>query len=130
MFQTKENYSIADLLAIMRLLRGENGCPWDKEQTHESLAPLLLEESQEVIEAIKNADMENLKEELGDVLLHVFFHAKLAQKAGAFDFTDVVAGLCEKLKRRHTHIFGGDKAETIEEVMRIWEKNKQNEKKC
>jgi uncharacterized protein YabN with tetrapyrrole methylase and pyrophosphatase domain len=109
---------------ILETLLGENGCPWDRAQTHESLAPCLLEEAQEAADAIANGDMANLCEELGDVLLQVVFHAKLAQRAQIFTLDDVINGLCEKLISRHTHVFGGEKAVSAEEAMAIWEKNK------
>ena len=117
------------LLGLMDVLLGEDGCPWDKAQTHESLRPCLLEESNEVIEAIDTGDMDSLKEELGDVLLQVIFHAKLAERSGAFDMDDVLAGLAEKLIRRHTHVFGEEKAKTPEDAWRIWNENKAKEKK-
>lgn len=114
-------------LNIMDTLLGENGCPWDKEQTHESLRPYLLEECNELIDAINSKDIGSLKEELGDVLLQVVFHAKLAEKDGIFTLDDVLRGLSEKLIRRHTHIFGNDKALTAQDAKRIWAKNKAKE---
>ena len=116
------------LLQIMDKLLAPDGCPWDKEQTHESLRPYLLEECNEAIEAIDNKDMPALCEELGDVLLQVVFHAKLAQKAGAFTMDDVVQGIADKLVSRHSHIFGEDTAKTAEEVKLLWEINKQKER--
>ncbi|MCL2188628.1 MAG: nucleotide pyrophosphohydrolase [Defluviitaleaceae bacterium] len=117
-----------ELNDILDTLLGENGCPWDKKQTHESMKPYLLEEAREVIDAIDTGDMRALQEELGDVLLQVIFHSKLAEKAGAFTLQDVISTLCEKLIRRHSHVFGDDIAVTEEEVLRIWAKNKQKEK--
>ena len=116
------------ILDIMDTLLGENGCPWDKDQTHESLRPCLIEECNEVIEAIDSQDMDSLKEELGDVLLQVVFHAKLAERAGAFNINDVIDGLTDKLVRRHTHIFGADRAVSAEDAIRIWSENKTKEK--
>jgi len=116
------------LLHVMDTLLGENGCPWDKEQTHESLRPYLLEECQETIEAIDSKNMDALKEELGDVLLQVVFHAQLAQQAGAFTLDDVVEYLTDKLIRRHTHVFGGDAALSAEDAKAIWVANKNREK--
>ncbi|MCL2500081.1 MAG: nucleotide pyrophosphohydrolase [Defluviitaleaceae bacterium] len=118
-----------ELNTILETLLGDEGCPWDRAQTHESLRPNLLEEANEVIEAIDNGDMDALQEELGDVLLQVAFHAKLAERAGVFNINDVVSGLCGKLVRRHPHVFGGEKAADAEEALRIWEKNKLMEKK-
>jgi len=117
-------YCFDRLLELMDNLLGENGCPWDRAQTHESLAENMTEECNEAVRAIKNGDMENLKEELGDVLLQVVFHAKLAEKRGSFTMDDVIRTLCDKLVKRHTHVFGSDTAKTPEEALLIWEKNK------
>lgn len=117
------------LVEIMTRLRAENGCPWDKKQTHESLLQYLREESGEVEEAVKNADWDNLREELGDVLLQVVFHAEIARQAGRFDIADVVAGITEKMVRRHPHIFGDEKLDTPEQVLARWEEIKKQEKK-
>ena len=112
------------LLALMDTLLGENGCPWDKEQTHESLRPNMLEEADEVAHAIDSKDMDSLMEELGDVLLQVLFHAKIAEKNGTFTIDDVMKRLSDKLISRHTHVFGNDKALTAEEALEVWKKNK------
>jgi len=112
---------------IMETLLGENGCPWDIKQTHLTLRENMLEEAQEAVEAIDSGDMDALKEELGDVLLQVVFHAKIAEKAGSFKLEDVVDGLCDKLVRRHTHVFGDEKALTEEDALRIWQMNKKKE---
>ena len=117
-----------EFLQLMDTLLGENGCPWDKEQTHESMRQYLLEESHEVIEAIDRKDMASLKEELGDLLLQVVFHSKLAEKAGEFTIDDVIAAVSDKLVRRHTHVFGDDTAASAEEVAKIWERNKAKER--
>ena len=116
-------------LNLMDTLLGETGCPWDREQTHESLRQYLLEECYETIEAINNRNMASLKEELGDVILQVVFHAKLAERAGAFNIEDVIAEVSHKLISRHTHIFGTDKATNAEDVIQVWEANKQKERK-
>lgn len=116
------------LTDVMNTLLGENGCPWDKEQTHESLRKNLLEEAHEVIEAIDSRDMEHLKEELGDVLLQVVFHAKLAEQEGAFDLRDVVEAVTAKMIRRHPHIFGDVQADDAEAVLTNWEAIKKREK--
>jgi len=118
-----------ELNKIMNRLLAEDGCPWDKEQTHETLRPYILEEAQELAEAIDSGNADALKDELGDVLLQVVFHAKLAERAGIFTLDDVVQGLCEKMMRRHTHIFGEDKAATVEDVKRLWQENKRKEKR-
>ena len=120
------------LLTIMDTLLGENGCPWDKEQTHESLRENMLEECNEAIDAINQRDMDALKEELGDVLLQVVFHAKIAQKAGYFDMNDVIATLADKLIRRHSHIFGPDvgTVKSAEDAIKLWKSNKEKERVC
>ena len=112
----------------MDTLLGENGCPWDKEQTHESLRQNMIEEANEAVAAIDSKNMDNLKEELGDVLLQVLFHAKIAEKNGLFTICDVMERLSNKLISRHTHVFGGDKAFTSEEALLVWRKNKLKEK--
>jgi len=116
-----------NFLALIDTLLGEDGCPWDREQTHDSLRPYLLEECYETIEAINSGDMSALKEELGDVFLQVIFHAKLAEKAGAFTIDDVIAGVTQKLVSRHTHVFGTDEAKSPAEVLQVWEANKKKE---
>jgi len=115
------------LLDLMDMLLGENGCPWDREQTHESLQKYLLEECHELIDAINERDTEHIIEELGDVLLQVVFHAKIAEKAGKFTIDDVVTCITQKLIRRHSHIFGEDTANNAEEVAALWAKNKAKE---
>ncbi len=119
--------AIQPLLDVMDILLGENGCPWDKEQTHRSLRKNLLEEAHEVIEAIDCGDMGHLQEELGDVLLQVVFHAKLAQQEGAFTFGDVVDTVTRKMIRRHPHIFGDAVAQDAETVLSNWEEIKKQE---
>lgn len=119
----------AELVAIMAQLRGPNGCPWDKHQTHASLLQYLFSEADEVRQAVKKRDWENLEEELGDVLLQVVFHAQVAEEKGLFTISDVVAGINRKLIRRHPHVFGGMKLATPEEVIRTWKEIKRQEKK-
>ncbi len=114
---------------ILAKLRSENGCPWDREQTSLSLRNKLLEEAYEVIEAIDLEDAELLQEELGDLLLHIAFQARIAQEQGDFAMHDVVRGICEKLIRRHPHVFGNASAKTSQEVADNWEKIKKAEKK-
>ena len=105
-------------------MRGPNGCPWDKKQTHESLIKNMREESEELIRAIENKDDENMKEELGDVLLQVLFHAQLAKEEGKFTIDDVIQGLYDKLHFRHPHVFGDVKAKSPEEALAVWKEMK------
>lgn len=116
-------------VGIVAALRGPNGCPWDKEQTHESLKPYLLEEAHETLEAIDIREPDKLCEELGDILLHVVMHAQLAQEAGQFSINDVVGSITRKMIRRHPHVFGKTKVGSVDEVWRNWEKTKKKEKK-
>lgn len=126
--ENKLRYTFSDLVGVMDKLRSNDGCPWDKEQTHESLKRYLVEESYEVIEAIDDNDMDALYDELGDVLLQVVFHAKIAQQCGQFDISDVTTAICRKMISRHTHIFGGAVAKTAEDVLKNWEQIKKAEK--
>jgi MazG family protein len=116
------------LVEIMATLRGPNGCPWDKLQDFDSLKPMLVEEVYEVLEAIENNDFDGLSEELGDVLLHVVFHAHLGKEAGKFDINTVIDKISEKLVRRHPHVFGTETVGTPEEVIKNWEAIKAKEK--
>lgn len=127
-FVQKDNYNIQDLLKIMELLRSENGCPWDREQTHGSIRNNLIEETYEAVEAIDTDDATLLKEELGDVLLQVVFHARMEEEKGGFDFNDVADGICKKLILRHPHIFSTVKADNAEQVLSNWDKIKKEEK--
>lgn len=124
----KESYSIDDLIKIMEVLRSEGGCPWDREQTHKSIRNNLIEETYEAVEGIDNGDDEILKEELGDVLLQVVFHARIAQEENSFDINDVSDGVCKKLILRHPHIFSDVKAETSDKVLENWDAIKKEEK--
>ncbi len=117
-----------EFLKIMDRLLAEDGCPWDRVQTHESLERYLIEESYEVIDAIDKKSPEGLCEELGDVLLQVVFHSKLAEKEGLFTFGDVVKGVSEKMINRHPHVFGTGKADTADDVLVNWEEIKKKEK--
>lgn len=123
-----KEYTIEDLRDILVTLRGENGCPWDRAQTHQSIKKSMIEECYEAIDALDSGDDHAFANELGDVLLQVAFHARLAEERGAFDFDDVVNEICTKLITRHTHVFGGDKAVSAEEALSQWEKNKKKEK--
>ena len=116
-FQTADRYGMEDLLRVMELLRAPGGCPWDRAQTHQSIRQNMLEEAYETAEAIDRGDMDNLKEELGDVLLQVVFHARMAQEAGCFDFSDVVDGVCKKLVFRHPHVLGETEAGDLEKSL-------------
>lgn len=124
----EKRYTYEELLKIVAELRSEHGCPWDKEQTHESLIKCLREESEEVIEAIRNKDDENLCEELGDVMLQVLMHSQIAGEEGRFTIEDVVDMLAQKLVRRHPHVFGAQKALTAEEGLASWNAIKEQEK--
>ena len=124
-----ESHDINELLEIIEVLRSENGCEWDRAQTHESLKKCLVDESQEVLSAIDNKDDKNLCEELGDLLLQVLMNAEIAKERGAFEFKNVVQGLCDKLIRRHPHVFGDEvRPSTPEESLKLWRKVKQKEK--
>jgi len=119
---------IEQLRDVVHKLRGPGGCPWDREQTHRSLRAGLLEEAYEVAAAIDAGDDDNLREELGDLLLQVVFHAQLASEEGRFDFADVARGIVEKLVRRHPHVFGAESAESSAAVLVRWEEIKRAEK--
>ncbi len=120
----------AELVDIMARLRGEKGCPWDREQTHESIKPYLIEETYEVLESIDEQDPVKLREELGDLMLQIVFHARMAEEAGAFGIGDVLAAINEKLIRRHPHVFGSVQADTAQEVLFNWEQIKQAERRA
>jgi len=118
------------LVEIIKILRSEGGCPWDKEQTHISLKPMLVEECSELLDAIDNNDIENVKEELGDILMHTIFHARIAEENGQFDINDVLDEINAKMKRRHPHIFGNkNKITNSSDVIKVWEEIKAEEKK-
>lgn len=115
------------LVKIVSRLRGDEGCPWDREQTHETMKPCLLEECYEVLEAIDQPDADLLRQELGDLLLQVLFHAQLAQEQGNFEIADVLTSLQEKLITRHAHVFGGKPVANGESALRSWERIKRGE---
>lgn len=125
-YASAKRYKTCDLLNIMKILRAR--CPWDKEQTHESIRMNFLEEAYEACDAIDNKDPENLCEELGDVLLQVVFHAQMSREEGDFDFHDVVNGVCAKLVLRHPHIFGDVVADDSAQVLTNWDNIKAKEK--
>jgi len=119
---------IEHLLEIMRKLRAPDGCPWDREQTIDSLKSNLIEETYEVIDAMESGDRSDLKEELGDLLLQVVFQAQICDEEGSFTFGDVARTIADKLVRRHPHVFGDVQADTSDQVIRNWEKIKKTEK--
>lgn len=121
--------NIDDLVSIIKRLRAPDGCPWDKVQTHESIRGHLLEEAAEFLDAVDEKNFPNMKEELGDILMHVMLHSEIASEEGKFDFADVAKELAEKLVRRHPHVFSDVKADTSEEVIKIWSDVKSTEKK-
>lgn len=122
-------HDIKELLEIIEILRSKDGCEWDRAQTHESLIECMRNETEEAIEAIEKKDDENFKEELGDVLLQVLLNSQIAKERGAFDFDGVVNELCEKLIRRHPHVFGdARRPETEEESLKLWQEIKKKEK--
>lgn len=124
----KKTYTCQDLMEIVRILRHPGGCPWDQEQTHQSIRRNFLEEVYEAAEAIDNGDTDGLKEELGDVLLQVFFHTSIEEDAGRFNLDDVADGVCRKLIYRHPHVFGEVNVRSTEEVLSNWEELKRKEK--
>lgn len=124
----EQRHTFDSLVRVMELLRAPDGCPWDKEQTHKSIRANFIEETYEVIEAIDTADSALLREELGDVLLQVVFHACMAKEDGAFDIGDVIHDITAKLIRRHPHIFADVEANTSEQVLTNWEQIKTEEK--
>ncbi|HEY1111306.1 MAG TPA: MazG family protein [Opitutaceae bacterium] len=121
--------AIEDLKATMARLRAPDGCPWDQEQTHASLVRCLIDEASELIDTIDRGDYPHMREELGDVLIQVVFHAQIAAEKGHFNFEDVARDINDKLIRRHPHVFGAGKLETSEQVIVEWEKIKATEKK-
>ncbi|MCH5199455.1 MAG: nucleoside triphosphate pyrophosphohydrolase [Oscillospiraceae bacterium] len=127
-YPKKEFYNISDLLAIVKILRGDNGCAWDKEQDHHSIRMDVLEEAYEVMEAIDSEDSNLLKEELGDLLLQVVFHAELETENDSFDFDEVCDGICKKLIYRHPHVFGNIHVENSDEVLKNWDSLKSKSK--
>lgn len=127
-YQQKENYNINDLIDIVRLLRGEGGCPWDREQTHESIKSDFIEETCEAIEAIDLKDTDLLREELGDVLLQVVFHCRIEEENKSFTFDDICDGICKKLIIRHPHVFGEVTVNSTGDVLKNWDSIKMQTK--
>ena len=126
--ELKDSYTFEELREIIADLRGENGCPWDRAQTFESLKKCLADETQEVFEAVDSGDRENLCEELGDVLLQVVINSQIAQEEGSFTLDDVINGICRKMIRRHPHVFGDAQAKTPEEALDLWKEIKRQER--
>ncbi len=120
---------VYELVEVMKRLRGQNGCPWDREQSHDSLKPYLIEETYEVLESIDARDDAQLKEELGDLLLQIVFHAQIAAEDRRFTIDDVARSIVTKLKRRHPHVFGEVQVSNSDEVLENWEKIKKGEGK-
>ena len=118
-----------ELVDIMRSLRGPDGCPWDKEQTYKDINPYMLEEVYEAMESIDKNDMDGLREELGDLLLHIVFHSQMATEDSHFDIYDVIDGICKKMVGRHPHVFNNTKVKSSKEVVKRWEQLKKMEGK-
>lgn len=127
-FRYADSYNVNDLQEIMRILRSPEGCPWDRAQTHQTIRRNMLEEAYEAAEAIDENNPAHLQEELGDVLLQVIFHARMAEEAGTFTLDDVVTGLCRKLLFRHPHVFGDVEAENADSALSTWDAQKREEK--
>ncbi len=127
-FVQKQRYTFEDLREITAILRSENGCPWDREQTHKSIRGCMIEEAYEVVEAIDNDDAVLLREELGDVLFQVMFHAQVEAEKGTFTVEDVISDIAAKMVHRHPHVFGSMKIDTAEGVVGNWEIIKAEEK--
>lgn len=127
-YERKEAYTFEELREIIAKLRAKDGCPWDRAQTYESLKKCLAEETEEVFQAVDKEDRKNLCEELGDVLLLILLNSQIAEEEGAFTVDDVITGLCQKMIRRHPHVFGGEPAGTPEEALERWNEIKRQEK--
>jgi MazG family protein len=130
----KQRRTFEELLSVVAALRAPDGCPWDRQQTHESLIPYMKEELEETIEGIgiytRTQDADNLCEELGDMLFHILMHSQIASEEGAFDIHDVIDGVCEKMIRRHPHVFGEKRTVTDSEALASWEELKKAEKEA
>jgi len=126
--QCGQNNPLQRLVELMATLRGPDGCPWDRKQTPESLKPFLVEECYEVVDAIEDGAPAKVRDELGDLLFQIIFHARIAEEAGQFTINDVITAIHEKMTRRHPHVFGDDKLATDKEVLSNWEEIKRREK--
>ncbi|MEK6813980.1 MAG: nucleoside triphosphate pyrophosphohydrolase [Nitrospirota bacterium] len=125
---TDTNRKLSDLVAVMKRLRAPGGCPWDREQTAESIKPFLLEETYEVLEAMDEGKPHLVREELGDLLFQIVFLSELASEEGRFTIDDVIAGIADKMVKRHPHVFGDAEAKTSADVLNQWERRKRDEK--
>lgn len=127
--RARSNRKFKELKRVFATLHGPRGCAWDKKQTHRSIIPQLREEVRELAKAVRKRDDDNLREEIGDVLLHVMFHAQIAARDGRFTIEDVIEGLVKKLKRRHPHVFGSAKINSPAQIVRRWNEIKRAEKR-
>lgn len=127
--RAQSNRRFAELKRVFATLQGPRGCPWDKEQTHRSILPQLREEVRELVDAVRKGNDAHMMEELGDVLLHVMFHAQIAARDGRFTIEDVIEGLVKKLKRRHPHVFGSARVTSSAQVVKRWNEIKREEKR-
>lgn len=127
-FEIKDRYDLEDYRALIHLLRAPGGCPWDREQTHASIRRNVLEEAYETAHAIDSGDTENLREELGDLLMQVLLHADMEEEAGNFNLDDVADTACKKLVFRHPHVFGNQQIDDSQSVLRTWDEQKKLEK--
>jgi tetrapyrrole methylase family protein/MazG family protein len=126
---SKNGNPVNNLVSVMKKLRSENGCPWDREQTHKTLKKYLIEESAELMDSIDDEDDQGICEELGDLLMHIVFHSQIAEEKGSFTFKDVAEGITEKMIRRHPHVFADRKAPDSQSVIKMWDEIKKTEKK-
>lgn len=124
----EKNYKFDDLLEIVKKLRGEGGCPWDMEQTHQSIKQAIIEEGYELIETLDNEDWENVADESGDLLLQVVFHAQIGKEKGEYNIDDVINAVCRKLIHRHPHVFGDVKVKDSNEVLANWNQIKRDDR--
>ncbi len=124
----KEKYTFKDLLDIVEKLRGENGCPWDREQTHDSIKHNIIEEGYELIEALENKEYDKMADESGDLLLQVVFHAQIGKESGEYSIDDVTSAVCSKLIKRHPHVFGDAEVKNSDEVLANWSQIKRQER--
>ncbi len=127
-FKNKDKYTVEDISELVEILRSEDGCSWDREQTHKSVRNAMIEETYEFIEGLDADDKELMQEELGDVIFQVFFHARIAEENGRFNINDIADGICKKMVLRHPHVFGDVTVANSEEVLRNWDAIKKNEK--
>lgn len=124
----EKKYTIEDLIQIVEQLRGEGGCPWDMEQTHQSIKHSIIEEGYELIETLNDKDWEKVADESGDLLLQIVFHAQIGKENGEYDMSDVYKAVCEKMIHRHPHVFGDVKVKNSEEVLDNWSKIKRKDR--